>query len=369
MNADKTNKKWIYPCLSVFIRGPFSFRFSTMKSCYTLRNIMKKHLAVFFVLMISIAARGEEITVGTYNIDMFHDHFLAHKIATSRPSWINSPDGKEIMEDERHNNDVENWEVALVILDPAFSPDILMIQEGCGQSDLEYFNHHWLHDAYETVTVFPTNTERDQNLCMLAKPGFKVLDTKDDYYKEPDTVSNERGDRLFARGPAFVLMQSPGGYRFWIGTNHQKSKFDNSLANTAWRNREAKRTHQIIKEIEKIGTGDVVFMGDMNDELGIQQYEEKAGGDVIANLVGSPEDGLILATKPLIQAGEISYGGYWKPEHRSFIDQIIVTSAMKDKIEKVQVFHNNFTDVASDHYPVMMKFNAGTAATTQPAVK
>src|ERR1700733_8648195 len=145
---------------------------------------MKKLLIAFLVLVPAVAARGEDITVGTYNIDMFHDHFLAHKIATSRPSWMSTPDGKEIMDDERHNNDVENWEVASVILDPNFSPDVLMIQEGCGQSDLDFFDHHWLHDAYETATVFPTNTERDQNLCMLAKPGFKVLETRDDYYKE-----------------------------------------------------------------------------------------------------------------------------------------------------------------------------------------
>jgi hypothetical protein len=327
---------------------------------------MKKLLITFFVLVLAVVARGEDITVGTYNVDMFHDHFLAHKIATSRPSWINTPDGKEIMDDERHHNDVDNWELASVILDPGFNPDVLMIQEGCVQSDLDYFNHHWLHDAYETDTVFPTNTERDQNLCMLAKPGFKVLETRDDYYKEPDTISNERGNRLFARGPAFVLIQSPGGYKFWIGTNHQKSKFDNNITNTQWRNREAKRTHQIIKEIEKIGPGDVVFLGDMNDELGIQQYEEKGGGDVIANLIGSPEDGLILATKPLIQDGEISFGGFWKTEHRSFIDQIIVTSAMKDKIETVQVFHNGFTPVASDHFPVMMRFRGESTATTQP---
>src|SRR5450432_3042492 len=180
------------------------------EKCYTSHNIMKKHLAIFFVLAFVVVARGEEITVATYNVELFKDHFLAHRIATSKPSWITTPDGKEIMDDERHNNDKSNWEVASVILDPKFSPDILVIQEGCGQKDLDYFNHKWLNDAYATVTVFPTNTERDQNLCMLVKPGFKILETRDQYYKEPDTVHNERGDHLFARGPAFVFMQSPG---------------------------------------------------------------------------------------------------------------------------------------------------------------
>ncbi|HMB96151.1 MAG TPA: hypothetical protein VKK61_08945, partial [Tepidisphaeraceae bacterium] len=120
---------------------------------------------------------------------------------------------------------------------------------------------------------------------------------------------------------------------------------------------------------EKTGPGDVVFLGDMNDELGIQKYEDKGGGDVIANLVGPPEDGLILATKPLIDAGEISFGGYWKSEFRSFIDQIFVTSEMKDKIETVQVFHNNFTDVASDHFPVMMRFGTDGANKQQPSAQ
>jgi hypothetical protein len=323
---------------------------------------MKRHLPIFlFVMIFAISARGEDITVGTYNIELFHNHFLAHRIATSKPSWIKEPDAKELMDDERHSNDKDNWEISQVILDPKFAPDILVIQEGCEQSDLEYFNHHWLNDAYSTVYVFPTNTTRDQNLCMLIKTGFKAFETRDDYYKEPDTVKNERGERLFARGPAFVLIQSPSGYRFWIGTNHQKSKADNSVTVTEWRNREAKREHEIIKELEKTGPSDVIFLGDMNDELGIQKYEDKGGGDSIANIIGPPEDGLILATKPLIDAGEISYGGYWKPEFRSFIDQIFVTREMKDQIEKVQVFHNDFTQVASDHYPVMMRFRADPA--------
>jgi len=193
---------------------------------------------------------------------------------------------------------------------------------------------------------------------MLLKPGFKIVQRKDQYFKELDTIPNDRGNRLFARGPVFVLLEAPSGYRFWVGTNHQKSKSDNSLEVTQWRNREAIRTHKIIKEIEKIGPSDVVFLGDMNDELGIQAYELAGGGDAIANLVGPASDGIFLATRGLAEAGRISYFGYSRTEYRSLIDHIFVTRDMKERIEDVQVFQNSFTAVASDHCPVTMRFRA-----------
>jgi endonuclease/exonuclease/phosphatase family metal-dependent hydrolase len=99
-------------------------------------------------------------------------------------------------------------------------------------------------------------------------------------------------------------------------------------------------------------------MGDMNDELGIQSFELAGGGDSIANLVGPPQDGFVLETRPLAEAGRISYFGYSRSDYRSLIDHVIVTKTMKDQVRDVQVFQNNFTAVASDHCPVMMKFVA-----------
>jgi exonuclease III len=312
------------------------------------------------ILLLAATTRAEDLTIGTYNIENFRQHFLAHRLSTSRPSWIprGNPEVTELLDELRAANDEDNWEVAQVILDPKFFPDVLVIQEGCAQSDLEYFNKTWLKNAYETVIVFPSNTEREQYLEMLVKPGFKVVERKTDYYKEPDSEKNERGDRLFARGPSFVLIQAPSGYRFWVGTNHQKSKSGNNVDITKWRNREAKRTHDIIKEIEKYGPDDVIFLGDMNDELGIQEFELEGGGDVITNLVGKPEDGITLATKSLADSGQISYGGYWRGEHRSFIDHVFITAGLKNQIDKVEVFHNDYTQEASDHFPVIVRFKA-----------
>ena len=141
-----------------------------------------------------------------------------------------------------------------------------------------------------------------------------------------------------------------------------KSKSGNSVDVTKWRLREAKRTHEIMMELEKVAPGgDVMLVGDMNDELGLQEFEQEAGGDAIATLVGPENDGVILATKPLIDEGKISYGGYWRPEHRSFIDQILVTKEMKDQIESVQVFQEPMAKVASDHYPVFIKIKSDPA--------
>jgi hypothetical protein len=49
------------------------------------------------------------------------------------------------------------------------------------------------------------------------------------------------------------------------------------VEDSKWRNREATRTHEIIKEIEKAGPSDVMLLGDMNDELGMDESEKVAG--------------------------------------------------------------------------------------------
>ena len=108
-----------------------------------------------------------------------------------------------------------------------------------------------------------------------------------------------------------------------------------------------------------------MLLGDMNDALGIQEFEQEGGGDTIANMVGPAEDGLDLVTRKLADSGQISYGGYWNDKYRSFIDHVIVTRSMKDQIEDVEVFHNDFTAVSSDHFPVYVKIKEDPA--TQPA--
>lgn len=329
-------------------------------------------------LILAAAARiaqAEEFTVATYNIEVFDHHFMAHRASTQ--PIAHDPAAKDILDELRKKNDEDNWETAQVILDPKFAPDILVIEEGCDEGDLRYFNHQWLHDAYETTIVFPTNTDRHQNLCLLMKKGFTILQRKDQYYREPDPVGNERGGRLFARGPAFVKVKTPSGYVLWVGVTHMKSKnvgsggasagasargastqpdeHQRKIDATKWRNREAARTHQIIKELEAAGPRDVMLLGDMNDALGLDDIEPAAGGDAIANLVGPPSDGLILATKPLADAHQNSFNGYWRDRYRELIDHVVITPSMQKQIEEVKIFHDCFTDVSSDHFPVMVR--------------
>jgi hypothetical protein len=291
---------------------------------------MKRFLSFLAVLLSCAFAPAAEITLATYNIEYFDRHFLAHHLSTN--AVVQSGPGKELFDELRKKNDEDNWETAQVILDPKFNPDILVIEEGCDQADLSYFNHRWLNDAYATAIQFVSNTERHQQLDLLMKPGFRILERKDQYYLEPDPVGNERGSRLFARGPAFVKVQTPSGYVLWVGLTHMKSKSvggggdeaspdekktgkepdktrQRKVDATKWRNREALRTHEIIKQLEKAGPPDVILLGDMNDSLGLDPYEGEGGGDAILNLVGPAEDGLILATKPLADAKQISFHG------------------------------------------------------------
>ena len=345
------------------------------------------------ILILGAAASGETITLATYNIEHFQDNFRAHELSKKLPRDVSDPVLKELLASEREGDDEDNWEVAQVITHPEFNPDVLVIQEGCTQENLEYFNKRWLNNAYATAVVFATNTEHDQHLAMLLKPGFKILEKRDRYHLEKDTVPNERGDRLFARGPAFCLLEGPGGYRFWVGVTHQKSKgifytkeqadavraanpgatpqqVEQKIAEdkarlardaAAWRLREARRTHEIMLELEKTATNDVILLGHMNDDLGQDEAEKQAGGDAIATLVGPPADGLVLATGPLADKGEFSFGGYYRTQFRNLIDHVVVTKGMKDQVKGVGVFKGGVAAVASDHYPVYVKIETQAA--------
>lgn len=326
-------------------------------------------------------AHAEKIRFTTNNIENWSTHFLAHRYQKDLKAKKDSP-LDQVMEDERKANDEDNWQTAQVI--QAVSPDILVVQEGCGQEDLDYFAKRWLNDAYPTHISFKTNTTRDQNLDLLMKPGFKILQRRDQFYKEKDPVGNKYGDQLFARGPVFVLVESPGGHKFWVGTTHQKSKGGNSVAMAEWRNREASRTHQIMMQLRAEGpTKNVILMGDTNDELGIQGYEQQGGGDATAHLAGPPADGFVLATKPLIESGALSFGGYFSEDYRSFIDQAVVSKEMMSEVTDVWVYTAGMASVSSDHYPVVVDVDtdlgsekattstrpaAVTDAATRPAV-
>ncbi len=326
------------------------------------------------MLVLASVANAETVTVATYNIEHFESHFRAHKLTQEGKGRGDAdPLIKEMLQEERRQNDEDNWEVAQVINDRRFSPDVLVIQEGCSQSDLEYFNKRWLQNAYATAIVFPTNTDRDQHLGMLLKPGYKLVERRDHYYLEKDTAKNEYGDRLFARGPAFCLVETPRGYRFWVGVTHQKSKSGNSVEVTAWRNREAARTHAIMLELQKRGPDDVILLGDVNDEIGLDEFENDpaSGGDTVAALVGPPEHNFVLVTEQLAKSGVTSFGGYWNPKYRSFIDHVVATPAMKDQIEDVGAFRASLARVASDHFPVYVKIRsdpANSPAAARPAV-
>jgi endonuclease/exonuclease/phosphatase family metal-dependent hydrolase len=320
-----------------------------------------RYLITFLCALTPLARAQETFTVATWNIENFNGHFLAFhltKAKTKAPFDLNSEDGKELLFQLRAANDKANWETAQVILDDKFNPDVLVIEECCSQEDLEFFNKRWLRNTYETVIVFPTNTDRNQHLGLLAKKGFKVVEKKDQYYQEKDSTQNERGDKLFARGPAFAKIQTPSGYQCWVGVNHQKSKAKNSADATAWRNREAKRTHDIILDLSKTGPDDVIFLGDMNDTLGLDEYEDKAGGDTITNLVGPEQDGLFLATRKLADEKAISYHGRWKEDYRSMIDHVLMTRQMKEQLQDIHILNLPFAQAASDHYPVVAKIKS-----------
>lgn len=310
------------------------------------------------------ATYAEQIRIATYNIENWQTRFDTRALLDWAKTQPKSEQLDLLIRTERNQDDEDNWEISETI--KKTDADILLFQEGCKQADLDYFNKRWLGGMYAIAKVFPSNTNRDQHIGIMLKEGFEIVETKDAYHKEIDTVAKDwlkNGDaeeegplvkenRLFARGPAFVKVKSPGGYTFWVGTNHQKSKSGNNADVAAWRLREAKRTHEIIRELAKDGS-DVVFGGDMNDEVGIQQFEQEAGGDAISAIVGNDQF-VVLATQPLVDKNTITYGGYMRDQYRSLIDHIFVSASLKDRVASVSVVQDGLAPAASDHYPVVV---------------
>lgn len=326
-----------------------------------LRSILIVGLILTFVRLVS----GEQIRIATYNIENWRLRFDARELLDWAQTQPSSDRLNQLISSERNQDDEDNWEIAETIRSPEVNADILLFQEGGNQEQLQAFNQRWLNGMYATVRVFKTNTGRGQNTGIMLKPGFELLEVRETYHLEKDSVpkdwmkpgedgeeSTVRENRLFARGPAFVKVKTPSGYVFWVGTNHQKSKSGNNVQVAAWRLREARRTQQIITELASDGT-DVVFGGDMNDEIGIQEFENEAGGDAMAALAGPP-DQTLLVTRSLAEKGEISFGGYWRDYHRSFIDHFVVSASLKDRIVDVHVYRGGLAPVASDHYPVVL---------------
>jgi endonuclease/exonuclease/phosphatase family metal-dependent hydrolase len=295
------------------------------------------------------------IRLMTYNVENWNHTFLPRAVlATTRPGLPD--DVVEVLKNADKKKDEELWEVARTVID--VQPDIWVMQEGCKAADLNYFNTQFLGGYFETVHVFATNTERDQNTGILIRPGFKVLEFREDYHNEPDKDHvNPLFDKLFARGPGFALIQAPDGTKFWVGTNHEKSKSGNSVEVTKWRNAEGRRVNEIINELSDKGPKQVFFLGDMNDELGYQEYEQEAGGSGTDLIAGKGKGELTVLTKKLAESGAISFGGYRRSQYRSFIDHAFATPEAAKWVTNVSVFRGDLADVASDHYPVYVDVN------------
>lgn len=293
----------------------------------------------------------QTVRIATWNIENWRDHFDAWRRRGQRPE---DETRREALAQERFQNDEDNWEIAQVLLDPGFAPDILVFQEGCAQAELEEFNKTWLGGIFQTLIVFASNDERGQTIGIMLKPGFRVVARENEFHKVPDPQDlNPRTEFLFARGPAFVLVQTPQGQRLWIGTNHQKSKGGgNDASITRWRNAEAAATRQIMKDLIARGPAQLVFLGDMNDELGIQAWELEGGGDVVSNLAGPAEEGFVLATRALAASGQASFMGYWRADHRSLVDHVLLSPALAEGAAKINVFDTPWARVASDHLPL-----------------
>jgi hypothetical protein len=182
--------------------------FKTRNEVEFMRNIHVVILAAALLLVGNLTtgqeapktSQAEEIRVGSWNVEMFMKMFDQDRMP------LRAQDQTELFRDEE-----DQYEVATVLKNPTFAPDIMLIEECCDEDMLNLFNKKWLPGVYSFIKVFPGNTD-GQYLGVLAKAGFQPQQTKDQYYLEKDTVQDRRPtdnelsapegeNRLFSRGP------------------------------------------------------------------------------------------------------------------------------------------------------------------------
>lgn len=307
------------------------------------------------------SASFEEIRLGSWNIEHFMKMFDQDRMPER------SQERSELWDDEE-----DQYEVARVMKHPAFNPDILVIQECSDEAMLKLFNEKWLEGVYSYIKVFKGNTD-GQFLGIMAKPGFEAVQVKE-YYLDDDPVKDNRisyakrsynkegENKLFCRGPGFVLFKTPGGEHIWVGTTHSKSKSGNSKAVTEWRIREYERTRQICGELIKAGpTKNLIIAGDFNDNFGLDSHEQSVGTDAIETMVqGTGHEKLICVNIPLLEKDPklATYHCEIKPKkYRSFIDHAFVSPNLVSALKNVTVIQESIAYVASDHLPLLCIFH------------
>ena len=292
-----------------------------------------------------------DLRVVSYNIENFRQNFEAYKLQREFKGEL--PEKiKDLLSRERREDYEENYEVAEVI--KALAPDVLAIQESAAAEDLEYFNEEFLDGYFETVVQLPSNTTREQHLTLMLRPGYEVLETVTLADVEDVDDLNDREDsdgKLFARGAGFVKLRTPGGDVLWLANTHQKSKGGNNALVTQWRNREASLTRDKALELDaQEDTLGVLIVGDLNDQLGVQEFELEGGGDVIENM----SRGLDLLTRELSEAGATSFKGYGTSRYPGMIDHALATPRLTPLVADVALFDGSLTASASDHYPLVI---------------
>lgn len=303
----------------------------------------------------------EWLRVATYNIEHFAKMFDQEHVP-----W----DDRDKAEFFRDQEDL--YEVSRVIQRADFDADVIAIQECCSEKNLKLFNKHWLDGRYGTVKVFQGNSTRGQQLGFLIKPGIKILETKE-FSKEPDPVDDPElrnlkenvnlaeGNLLFSRGPAFVKLRTQGGNLLWVGCTHVKSKYGDSPAVVRWRIREIQRTRELCGELLKTSDADYLVMaGDFNDSLGKDDNEQTVGTDAVSVMTqGKGRETLLSLAARILKDNPdaASYHCQLKPpKYRSFLDDLFVSPALAEHVNKAYLVDPPLAAVASDHYPLVAVF-------------
>jgi exonuclease III len=309
------------------------------------------------------ATQTEQVRIGSWNIEHFMKMFDQDRMP------LRAQEQSELWRDEE-----DQYEVARVIKDTSFAPDILVIEECCDEAMLKLFNRKWLPGIYPYIKVFTSNTD-GQFLGIMAKAGFEPQQVKE-YYLDKDPLqdkritndkeelnSSEGENRLFCRGPGFVLFKTSKGNQVWVGTTHSKSKSGNSKAVTEWRIRELERTRQICGELIKAGPSKrLVLLGDFNDDFGMDNYEKGLGIDAVETMLKGtlPEEKLVCLDEAIWKSDPTaaSYHCEIKPKRfRSFLDHAFASPELAASVKSTVLIQESIAYVASDHLPILCIFD------------
>lgn len=241
-------------------------------------------------------------------------------------------------------------------------PDVAALQEIGSKSALEKLDKFQLGGRYPTVTIFPTNDQRNLHVANMNRNSLQLVRSQ--------THANKRdknGYPVFQRDFLETTYRTPGGYQFTLFNTHFKSMKEGEEETVKIRLKEAREAAEIIADKIRRNPGiKLMVVGDLNS-----RHDSKYGKAVLDALSGREKGDPrfilteVLEKEALEKKRDVPLTHSRENGQKSKLDYCFVSPAMLPDIKRAYVagqFGLYPYKQASDHLPVVVEIEEPQSA-------